>query len=83
VNGHKVIVLKFGSSVLSSPNDLTSVVDECYRHVRDSKRVLAVVSAFVPTSTRKWTGTFHLRNPDLPLFAGSIERAEKWTGRAA
>jgi homoserine dehydrogenase len=52
VNGHMVIVLKFGSSVLSSPNDLTSVVDECYRHVRDGKRVLAVVSAFAQTTDR-------------------------------
>lgn len=78
-----VVVLKLGSSVLSGPADLTVAVDEVYRRLRTGSRVLVIVSAFVPTSTRKWTGIFHLRNPDLPLFAGSIERAEKWTGRAA
>jgi homoserine dehydrogenase len=52
VNGLNVIVLKFGSSVLSSTSDLTSVVDECYRHLRDGKRVLAVVSAFAGVTDR-------------------------------
>ena len=52
MNGLSVMVLKFGSSVLSSPSDLTSVVDECYRHLRDGKRVLAVVSAFAGVTDR-------------------------------
>ena len=41
-----LIVLKFGSSVLRSAADLPAVADEIYRHLRDGKRVLAVVSAF-------------------------------------
>jgi homoserine dehydrogenase len=39
-------VLKFGSSVLRSANELHVVVDEIYRRWRGNCRVLAVVSAF-------------------------------------
>lgn len=41
-----LIVLKFGSSVLRTEDDLPLVVHEIYRWVRDGYRVLAVVSAF-------------------------------------
>lgn len=40
-----VIVLKFGSSVIPSERALPGVVEEIQRHVRDGKRVVAVVSA--------------------------------------
>ena len=40
-----VVVLKFGSSVLRSIADLDRVVAEIYRHARDGRRVVAVVSA--------------------------------------
>jgi homoserine dehydrogenase len=66
VNGLKVIVLKFGSSVLSSPSDLTSVVDECYRHMRDGKRVLAVVSAFAHVTDRLIAEAHALLGSDAP-----------------
>ncbi len=39
-------VLKFGSSVLRTADDLHVAVDEIYRHWRCGSRVLAVVSAF-------------------------------------
>lgn len=52
MNGLNVIVLKFGSSVLASPRDLTCVVDECYRHLREGKRVFAVISAFAGATDR-------------------------------
>jgi len=39
-------VLKFGSSVLRSPDDLPVAVDEIYRRWRLDCKVLAVVSAF-------------------------------------
>jgi homoserine dehydrogenase len=39
-------VLKFGSSVLRSPDHLPVAVDEIYRRWRGGSRVLAVVSAF-------------------------------------
>lgn len=41
-----VIVLKFGSSVLGSPADLPTVVQEIHREVGKGRRVVAVVSAF-------------------------------------
>jgi homoserine dehydrogenase len=41
-----VEVLEFGSSVLHSPRDLRTAVDEIYRRWRGGYRVLAVVSAF-------------------------------------
>ena len=39
-----VEVLKFGSSVLRSPDDLHVAVDEIYRRWRGGFRILAVVS---------------------------------------
>jgi homoserine dehydrogenase len=39
-------ILKFGSSVLRSPEDLPVAVDEIYRRWRSGSQVLAVVSAF-------------------------------------
>jgi homoserine dehydrogenase len=41
----RIVVLKFGSSVLCSHADLPSVVHEIYRWYRDGARVIAVVSA--------------------------------------
>jgi len=46
----KTIVLKFGSSVLRSEADLPSAVHEIYRHWREGKQVIAVVSAFGDTT---------------------------------
>lgn len=41
-----VAVLKFGSSVLRTREDLPSVISEIYRHAREGRKVVAVVSAF-------------------------------------
>ena len=41
----QIDVLKFGSSVLRSPEDLPVAVDEIYRRWRSGSKVLAVVSA--------------------------------------
>jgi len=41
----RLCVLKFGSSVLETENDYAAVANECYRHVRDGEKVVAVVSA--------------------------------------
>ncbi|MGC2108647.1 MAG: hypothetical protein WA655_03975, partial [Candidatus Korobacteraceae bacterium] len=48
----KVIVLKFGSSVLQSRADLPHAVHEIYRWVRKQYRVVAVVSAFAGETDR-------------------------------
>jgi homoserine dehydrogenase len=42
----QTIVLKFGGSVLRDESDLAKAVHEIYRHWRQGKQVLAVVSAF-------------------------------------
>ena len=41
----RLCVLKFGSSVLETESDYASVANECYRHVREGEKVVAVVSA--------------------------------------
>jgi homoserine dehydrogenase len=46
----EVIVLKFGSSVLRTVQDLPNAIHEIYRWVRDGYRVIAVVSAIGNTT---------------------------------
>ena len=48
----KRIVLKFGSSVLRTSDDLPGAVHEIFRYVRDGFRVVAVVSAFEGVTDR-------------------------------
>ena len=48
----KVIVLKFGSSVLHSREELPHAVHEIYRWIRRQYRVVAVVSAFAGETDR-------------------------------
>jgi homoserine dehydrogenase len=50
--GERVIVLKFGGSVLADESSLESVVHEIYRWRRDGWQVVAVVSAFAGTTDR-------------------------------
>jgi homoserine dehydrogenase len=46
----KIMVLKFGSSVLGDENDLPAAVHEIYRWWRDGFQVVVVVSAFADTT---------------------------------
>lgn len=46
------VVLKFGSSVLRTPASLPIAVTEIYRHYREGRRVIAVVSAFEGVTDR-------------------------------
>jgi homoserine dehydrogenase len=48
----KIIVLKFGSSVLRSRSDLPQAVHEIYRWIRRQYNVIAVVSAFAGETDR-------------------------------
>ena len=50
----KIIVLKFGSSVLRHENDLPRAVHEIYRWWRQGAQVLAVVSAIGNTTDQLW-----------------------------
>ncbi len=47
---NKIVVLKFGSSVLRSEEDLPRVVHEIYSAWREDEQVIAVVSAFGDTT---------------------------------
>lgn len=47
-----LVVLKFGSSVLRSTDDLPRAVHAIHRHLREGRRVLAVVSAIGDTTDR-------------------------------
>lgn len=49
---HDTVVLKFGSSVLGTPNDTASLASEIYARVRQGRRVVAVVSAFAGETDR-------------------------------
>ncbi|MFN3353439.1 MAG: homoserine dehydrogenase [Brevundimonas sp.] len=49
----EVVVLKFGSSVLRGVEDAPRVASEIYRHVREGRRVVAVVSALAGETDRR------------------------------
>ena len=73
----RVVVLKFGSSVLRSESDLPSVVHEIYRWWRDGYQVVAVVSAFGNT-TDDLTKRAHdvCGEPDESLLAALLATGE-------
>jgi homoserine dehydrogenase len=50
MSDHRTLVLKFGSSVIPDENAMHGAVHEIYRHVRQGRRVVAVVSAFGSTT---------------------------------
>jgi homoserine dehydrogenase len=50
----QIVVLKFGSSVLPTPAALPVAVAEIYRHYRQGRRVIAVVSAFQGVTDSLW-----------------------------
>lgn len=70
--GPTVIVMKFGSSVLSGPGDAPAVASDIYAEVRRGRRVVAVVSAFSGETDRllaeaRGLGLAH-DNPLLPAY---------------
>ena len=67
-----VVVMKFGSSVLSGPADAPAVASDIYAQVRRGRRVVAVVSAFAGETDRllaeaQALGLAH-DNPLLPAY---------------
>lgn len=61
----KPIVLKFGSSVLTSPETLPEAVHEIYREVRAGRQVVAVVSA-IGNTTDRLLARAHQAHPKPP-----------------
>lgn len=74
---NRIIVLKFGSSVLRGENDLPTAVHEIYRWWRDGFQVCAVVSAFGNT-TDELTQRAHAvcEQPDDELVAALLATGE-------
>lgn len=66
-----VDVLKFGSSVLRTPDDLHVAVDEIYRRWRDGCQVLAVVSAFEGVTNQLLGEVTDLLRTDCPEAAAA------------
>lgn len=54
MNSKPIIVLKFGSSVLRSPDDAPNAVHEIYRWVREGWRVIGIVSALDGETDDLW-----------------------------
>lgn len=82
-----VVVMKFGSSVLSGPADAPAVASDIYAEVRRGRRVVAVVSAFADETDRllgeaRALGLAH-DNPLLPAYViQGEERAAALTALA-
>jgi homoserine dehydrogenase len=74
---NRIIVLKFGSSVLRNEDDLATAVHEIYRWWRDGFQVCAVVSAFGNT-TDELTQRAHsvCEQPDDALVAALLATGE-------
>jgi homoserine dehydrogenase len=72
-----IIVLKFGSSVLRSENDLPAAVHEIYRWWRDGYQVVAVVSAFGNTTDELTQRALSVcEQPDDALLAALLATGE-------
>lgn len=70
--GSPIVVMKFGSSVLTGPADAPAVASNIYAEVRQGRRVVAVVSAFAGETDRllgeaRALGLAH-DNPLLPAY---------------
>lgn len=77
------IILKFGSSVLRSPEDLPRVVTEIYRYVREGRPVLAVVSAFDGETDRLIAQAVDYGlSPDHPCYARHVRLGEHASAKA-
>ena len=72
-----VVVLKFGSSVLSGPDRLPVAVAEVYRHYREGLRVVAVVSAFEgSTDALLEQAKVYSTEPDASTLAALVSTGE-------
>jgi hypothetical protein len=73
----KIIVLKFGSSVLRTNEDLPAVVNEIYEWWLQDYRVVAVVSAFGNTTDQLTQRAYSVCvEPDPTLLAALLATGE-------
>lgn len=71
-----IVVLKFGSSILRSADDLPVAVDEIYREWRGNTRVVAVVSAYEGVTDRRFAEVRKL-STDLHEQASYVAKGEE------
>jgi len=72
-----IIVLKFGSSVLRSENDLQTAIHEIYRWWREGRHVVAVVSAFGNTTDQLMSSAHSICDaPDPTALAALLSTGE-------
>jgi cystathionine beta-lyase len=77
MNKNKIVVLKFGSSVLAHDCDLQTVVCEIQRTLNTGHRVIAVVSAFGDTTNELTSRAKQIsNNPDECIFATFLATGE-------
>jgi len=74
---HKIIVLKFGSSVLRTANDLPDAIHEIYRWIRKQYRVVAVVSALSGETDRLLNSVAQYQNPQPDSVARIVATGEE------
>lgn len=80
VSSTDIVVLKFGSSVLQSEEDLPHAVHEIYRHWRAGSQVLAVVSALGDTTNQLLARAQSLcEEPDANAVATLLSTGEATT----
>lgn len=73
----KLVVLKFGSSVLRSEDDLPKAVHEIYRYWRDGAQVIAVASAFGNTTDELMQRAEKIcEHPDESVLPGLLATGE-------
>ena len=73
----RLVVLKFGSSVLRSEDDLPIAVHEIYRHWRDGAQVIAVASAFGNTTDQLMQRAKRIcERPDNSILPGLLATGE-------
>lgn len=81
MSSHKIIVLKFGSSVLRTVDDAPVAAHEIYRWVRDGWRVIAVVSALdgetdcLLAESQRWEKSPHAGATALLASTGELRSA--------
>jgi homoserine dehydrogenase len=73
-----IVVLKFGSSVLGSDQQIPDVVHEVYRHYREGNRVVVIVSAFAGVTERIFAeAAGNVESADPHAFASWVGTGEQ------
>ncbi len=86
-DSRRIIVLKFGGSVLARESDIANAVHECYRWVRDGWAVVATVSAIGDATDRLVSAASFYGHSSSPHAAAalistgeSVSAAHLWLG---